>query len=90
MESPAASVARAEQAAREPARASDQAWAAESARESAASGPATFPSKSPSSIRYIPRLRLKATSNSPVESKIDLPTWAANTHIMNRSYSGIR
>ena len=90
MESPAASAAWAEQAARELGRASDQAWAAESARESAASGPSIFPSESPSSIRYIPRLRFKATSNSPVGSKIDLPTWTANTHIMNRSYSGIR
>lgn len=90
MESPVASVAWAELAAREPARASDRAWAAELARESAASGPATFPSESPSSIRYIPRLRFIATSNSPVGCKIDLPTWAANTHIMNRSYSGIR
>ncbi len=90
MESPATSVAWAEQAARELDRASDRAWAAGSARESAASGPATFPSESPSSIRYIPRLWFKATSNSPVGCKIDLPTCAANTHIMNRSYSGIR
>ena len=90
MESPAASVAWAERVARASARAWDQAWAAESARESVASGPATFPSESPSSIRYIPPLQFKATSNSPVGCKIDLPTWAANTHIMNGSYSGIR